>query len=130
MDRYMENHAAEGIDDSFCQKWREGIHYCYDLARDVYDYVTGACDKIAGCSSSQLMNEGIEWLLKRMHPEDVEWICDEVESHLDEDSCAEYLAYRLCREDGQFVRVFELRKVTANTENCPSKMVGIICMFD
>lgn len=115
-------------DEGFFQQWHRGIHYCYDLARDVYDYITGGCESILGCSGDKLRNGGIEALIQRMHPEDVEWICDEVESQLPEEGCADRLVYRLCREDGQYVQVFELRKLAEIKEGYPTKMVGIICL--
>ncbi|MBN2732240.1 MAG: PAS domain-containing protein [Balneolaceae bacterium] len=94
-----------------------------------YEYVSPAVKSILGYSPDQLIDEGPNFILDRIHPEDLKRIDQEVEEMKGKgvkDHFAGETEYRIKKADGDYIWISNQRSLVEDDRGNPKALVGSV----
>lgn len=105
------------------------VIYQLDFDTADYKYMSPSVKEMLGYSPDEILQSGKEFILNRIHPDDLERLNREVkqmEGEKLEDQFSQKTEFRIKREDGSYIWVSNQRSLVKNEQGDPIAIVGSV----
>lgn len=105
------------------------VIYQMDFDSGAYEYMSPAVKQMLGYSPDQIVNKGPEFILDRIHPEDLKRLNQEIEEMKGkgvEDHFSRETEFRIKTKDGNYIWVNNQRSLVKDNDGNPTAIVGTV----